>query len=123
MRSTFPRTSLVHADRRSWVTLARLVEPDYRDTEKLAALTRELVELAESQGQKPVVLNCSAVHNVASTFLTALLTLRRKLEAQGSRLVLCDLSPTVAVVLERTQLHNFFATCPDERGALILLGD
>jgi anti-anti-sigma regulatory factor len=109
-------------DRRSWVTIVRLAESDYRESEALDALAAELQALVEGQGQRPVVLNCAAAQMFASTFVARLLTLRRNLLAQGSRLVLCDLSAPLTALIQRLRLREYFVIFKDEREALAELG-
>lgn len=115
------RSSMLDVERRSWVTIARLREPDFRDSESLLALETQFRDLAESQGPRPVILNCSCVHLFGSTFVSKLLGLRRRLLAQGSSLTLCDLSKSLAVVMERMRMHTYFQVCRDEREALARL--
>jgi anti-anti-sigma regulatory factor len=113
---------MLELDRRSWVTIARLVEPDYRESDALYTLEADLMALAENQGQRPVVLNCASAQMFSSTFVSRLLTLRRKLIGQGSQLVLCDLSESLTTLLERLRLSAYFRIFRDEREALAELG-
>jgi anti-anti-sigma factor len=113
---------LLELDQRSWVTLARLLRSDYRQEMTLRALGTALLSLLEGQAQRPVILNCTAPQFFDSTFISHLLRLRRLLLAQGSRLVLCDLSAPVAELLNRLRLDRYFLICRDEREALAELG-
>jgi anti-anti-sigma regulatory factor len=111
----------VVADRRNWVTIVRLAQPDYRDSEALAALGAELEKVARGPNPPPVVLNCAAGQAFGSTFVAKLLMLRRVLMAQASQLVLCNLSDALASLLERLRLGSYFRVCRDEHEALALL--
>jgi anti-anti-sigma factor len=116
---TVPAASvLLHLDRRSWVTIAHLVPPDYRNSQTLAALEAEFTALAEEQGQRPVILSCTAPQDFDSSFISRLLRLRRLLLAQGSQLLLCELSPPLAQLFAQLHLDRYFPIFRDLRQAL-----
>jgi anti-anti-sigma factor len=68
-----------------------------------------------------VVVDLSATDRVNSSFLAALITLRKLVLQTGSRLVLCGLQPAIREVLNRTRMDTLFCCCSDLDDALYWL--
>jgi anti-anti-sigma factor len=68
-----------------------------------------------------VVVDLSATDRVSSSFLAALITLRKLVLQTGSRLVLCCVQPPIREVLNRTRLDPLFCCCSDLDDALCWL--
>jgi anti-anti-sigma factor len=121
MSATHPGSAAFEVDRRSWVTIVRLLEPIWRDSQHLQVFQEQVLGLVEEQGQRPLLLDFAPVYLVSSAFLSRLIVLQRRLRAQGSQLVLSSLSPALQEVLERLQLSRYFCILADEREALAYL--
>lgn len=60
-----------------------------------------------------LVLDLGPVESVDGLTLSSLLGVYRKIQAQGGRLVLCNLTPPVREALERTSLIRFLPVAAD----------
>jgi anti-anti-sigma regulatory factor len=109
---------MLEVDRRSWVTVARLVEAELWSDTVVDALGRELAELAASSDQRPLVLSCAAVQLFASSLVAKLLWLSRRLQAQGACLVLCELPANLAAMLLRLRVSTLLTIYAAEQEAL-----
>ena len=77
-----------------------IVSPQgHLDTALSEPFERRLGELLES-GARRVLIDCSALSYVNSAGLKILLLAAKRFESAGGRLVLCSLTPSVAVVFQ-----------------------
>ncbi len=90
-----------------------------------ADAVEEAVAAVSSAGCRRVVLDCRAVRHLVSGSLyphweplKPLLTLRRKLQEEGGRLVLCNLEPGIAEVLRVTRLDKLLEVREDVAAAV-----
>jgi anti-anti-sigma regulatory factor len=112
---------MVEVDRRSWVTILRLVEAELWRDDVVNALGRELAAQIESAGRRPVILSFGPLQCFGSSLVARILWLYRQLRVQGRRLILCDLPASFGAVLERMRLTTLLTIYPDEREALCAL--
>ena len=99
----------------------------FRDAAMLDAVTiqrvsRELYDVVEGQGRRKVVLAFKEVRFLASQALGVLLTLRRKAEAVGAKVVICGLRPELARVFHITNLDRMFDFLDTRDEAITKLG-
>ena len=69
-------------------------------------------------GRTRIVLNLARVEMIASLGLGKLIMLNRRVQAAGGRLVLCNLTPFVADVLEAGKVSHVFSIRENEAQAL-----
>ena len=82
-------------------------------------ILNNLAELLTQTIRGPrLLLNLKEISFVTSTFLNRLLVLRRKIQDDRGRLLLCDLSPIVQEIFDVNQLGALFDVFPSERDAL-----
>ncbi len=93
-----------------------------------AAAVEEALAAVASSGCPRVVLDCRAVRHLVSGSLyphsepfKPLLTLRRKLQEEGGRLILCGLDPGIEEVLRVTRLDDVLEVRPDVVAAVASL--
>jgi len=79
--------------------LVRYTQRDL-DVHTAATLVDELTELALESGRPTLYLDLAEVHFLPSLVVGKLFALDRRLRAMDSRLVLCNLSPTLAEFLQ-----------------------
>jgi anti-anti-sigma factor len=82
------------------------------------SIGEELFSLVEQYGRHNLVLDFSVVDRLYSEVLAKVMTLRRKAEAVGGRLVVCGLNPELSQVFETTQLDKVVSIYPDRQHAL-----
>ncbi|MBU0637923.1 MAG: STAS domain-containing protein [Planctomycetes bacterium] len=84
---------------------------------------RELYNLIDEAGKRRVVLDFRAVRFLSSQALGVLLTLRRKADKAGARVVLSQARPELARVFKVTNLDQLFHFFDSNEEALAHLGD
>lgn len=81
-------------------------------------LGQELFDLVEVEDRKKLVLNFSSVDFLSSAALGKLITLDKKVKAQGGVLKLCNIRPEIYEVFAITRLNRIFDIKDDEADAL-----
>ena len=77
------------------------------DTENLEDVKEQLFALAEERPAR-LLLNFRKVEYVSTVALGVLITLHKKMEAQGGRLVLCFVDPEIYELFKLTKLDRLF---------------
>ena len=85
----------------------------FRDASILDVLTiqkigKELYDVVETNGKKKVILDFGDVRFLSSQALGVLLTLRRKADKAGAKVVLARIRPELARVFKITNLDKLF---------------
>ena len=99
-----PQYRLVKRRIEQGVLVMTISEPQLERDALVEALRRELIAAVEPPGIQKVVLDFQRVRLFSSAAFRPLISLRRKLEECGSRLVLCNLSPVVAKTFQATRM-------------------
>jgi anti-anti-sigma factor len=86
------------------VLVLTLLEAELRTDALVDAVRDELFEAVGRHATGKVVLDLQRVRYLASAGFQPLLTLHRKLQQEGSRMVLCGLSPVLSEVFRVTKL-------------------
>jgi anti-anti-sigma factor len=86
------------------VLVLTILEPELRTDEVVDGVRQELFDAVARHGTGKVVLDLQKVRYLASAGFQPLLSLHRKLQEEGSRLVLCGLSPVLNEVFRITKL-------------------
>jgi anti-anti-sigma factor len=68
-----------------------------------------------------VIVNLSGIDLVSSLFLARLLVLRRRIQREEGRFILCSAQPLVRMTLASTKLDTIFEVADDEKAALASL--
>ena len=81
---------------------------------------QELVQLVEEEegGRKKLLLNFSEVGFMSSAALGKLITLNKKMKAQGGTVRMCNIRPDIQEVFAITRLDRLFDIKKDEEEAL-----
>jgi len=77
------------------------------DVHNFDDVKQELFDLIEERPAK-LLLNFRKVQYVSSGVLGVLITLHRKMEAHGGRLVLCFVDPAICELFQATKLDRYF---------------
>jgi anti-sigma B factor antagonist len=99
------------------VTVVRLKTPRIPDEETVRAVFDPITTLC-GIGRTQIVLNLAVVEFLPSLALGKLVMLNRKIQAAGGRLVLCQVSVSVAETLASTHLDSLFDSYAGEQEAV-----
>jgi anti-sigma B factor antagonist len=93
---------------------------DQRIIEELGIqeIAQELFQLVEAEGRKKVLLNFGKVGFMSSAALGKLITLHKKVKAQGGMLRMCNIRPEIHEVFSITRLDRLFDIRKDESDGL-----
>jgi anti-sigma B factor antagonist len=80
-----------------------------------------LYELVQSRNAPRVVVDLSAIDYLSSSGIAVLVGLKRRVELQNGKLVLCRVQPLVCDLLGVMRLNQYFTIAADENEALALL--
>ena len=79
---------------------------------------QNLFGLVDEEGWRKILLNFGNVEYLSSAALGKLITLNKKLQAVGGKLILCNIDPQIFEVFEITKLDKFFKIVKEEQAAL-----
>ena len=88
------------------------------DDENIELLGRELFSLCDPKHSPRLVLDLAGVAFMTSSVLGKIITLHRKQHRREGRLVLCNIEPAIAEILETSRLISYFNTENDVNSAL-----
>ena len=114
-------TSLVIQQFRD-VTVVTVNDTALLDAISIHRLGKSLNELVDNRARKKIVLDFSSVKFLASSALGMLLTLRKKANAIGGRVVICGIRPELHKVFKITNLDKIFEFFDGEEEALNTFG-
>jgi len=100
------------------VTVVRLTDRKVVDETNIQELGKELFSLVEEEKRKNLLLNFSAVGFLSSSALGKLITLEKKVKANGGKLKLSNIRPEIYEVFAITKLNKLFDIKEDETEAL-----
>ena len=88
------------------------------DGESIQILGEQLFDLVDNQGNRKLLLDFEKVVFVSSAALGKFITLNKKVNAAGGRLILCNIDPQIYEVFEITKLNKLFNIQKEEQAAL-----
>jgi anti-anti-sigma factor len=88
------------------------------ESDKVKAVSDELLDLVESKRYGKLLLNLSNAHFVSSAMLAHLVKLHRKLHESKGKLRLCCLRPVIIDAFKVSNFDKIFEIFPDENAAL-----
>lgn len=93
---------------------------DQRIIEELGIqeMAQELFQLVEAEGRKKLLLNFKSVAFMSSAALGKLITLHKKVKAQGGKLRFCNIRKEIFEVFAITRLDRLFDIKKDEEDGL-----
>jgi anti-sigma B factor antagonist len=100
------------------VTVVRFVDRKILDEANIQELGTEMFKLVEQEKRKNLLLNFSNVEFLSSAALGKLITLDKKVKANGGRLKLSNIRPEIYEVFAITKLNKLFDIKDDEADAL-----
>ena len=100
------------------VTVAKFVDKKILDETNIQNIGNQLFALVDEDGRKKIVLDFSVVEYLSSAALGKLITLNKKLQQAGGKLILCNIDAQIFEVFEITKLDRFFKIIKEEQAAL-----
>lgn len=100
------------------VTVVNFTVRKILDEQNIQLIGDQLYSLVDEAGRKKILLNFSNVEYLSSAALAKLITLNKKLQAAGGRLILCNIDPQIREVFEITKLNKLFTIHDEEQAAL-----
>src|SRR5438034_7389742 len=100
------------------VTVINFVDRKILDEQNIQVIGEQLFSLVDQDGRRKLLLNFGNVEYLSSAALGKLITLNKKLQAVGGRLILCNIDPQIYEVFEITKLDKFFNIQKEEQAAL-----
>ena len=100
------------------VTVVNFVDRRILDEQNIQIIGEQLFSLVDELERKKLLLNFGNVEYLSSAALGKLITLNKKLQSVGGRLILCNIDPQIYEVFEITKLDRFFNIQKEEQTAL-----
>lgn len=100
------------------VTVVRFVDRKLLDEANVQEAARELFRLVDVEQRSHLLLNFSTVDFLSSAALGKLITLEKKVRAQGGKLMLSNIRPEIYDIFTLTTLNRLFDIRQDEADAL-----
>jgi anti-sigma B factor antagonist len=100
------------------VTVVNFVDRKILDEQNIQIIGEQLFSLVDELGRRKILLNFQNVEFLSSAALGKLITLNRKLQGVGGRLVMCGIAKEIREVFEITKLDKLFKIFADEQSAL-----
>jgi anti-sigma B factor antagonist len=116
--SSPPRRRRLEVEPIGDVTVVNFVDRKILDEQNIQIIGEQLFSLVDQEQVKKMLLNFGNVEYLSSAALGKLITLHKKVQANGGKLVLCNIDPQIYEVFEITRLDKLFKIKKDEQEAL-----
>jgi anti-sigma B factor antagonist len=100
------------------IAVVNFVDKKILDEQNIQMIGDDLFRLVDELGRKKVLLNFQNVEFMSSAALGKLITLHRKLQGAGGKLVLCKIAKDIQDVFRITKLDKILDIKPDEQSGL-----
>src|SRR5436309_12111724 len=116
--SSQPRRRRLEVEHIGDVTVVNFVDRKILDEQNIQAIGEQLFQLVDELGRRKILLNFGNVEYLSSAALGKLITLNKKLQQAGGRLILCNIDAQIYEVFEITKLNKLFSIQREEQAAL-----
>jgi anti-sigma B factor antagonist len=104
------------------VTVVNFTDKKILDEQAVQSIREELFSLVGEQGRSKIMLNFGNVEYLSSAALGTFITLSKKVNAAGGRLILCNIDPQLSELFSITGLNTSFDDDnDDDDGGMTLL--
>src|ERR1700674_2008854 len=90
------------------VPVVNFTDKKILDEQNIQIIGEQLFSLVDDLGRRKLLLNFSNVEYLSSAALGKFITLNKKVNAAGGRLILCNIDPQIYEVFEITKLNKLF---------------
>ena len=118
MSSQPPRRRRLEVEDIGDVTVVSFTDRKILDEQNIQIIGEQLFGLVDESGRKKLLLNFGNVEYMSSAALGKLITLNKKVQSSGGKLVLCNIDPQIREVFEITKLDKLFVIKGDEQEGL-----
>jgi anti-sigma B factor antagonist len=116
--SSQPQRRLLSVEDVGDVAVVNFTHRRITDEQVIQLIGEQLFGLVDDAGRRKILLNFANVEYLSSAVLGKLITLNKKTQAAGGRLVLCNIDPQIYEIFELTRLNRIFKIHPEEKAAL-----
>ena len=116
--TTQPRRRRLEVEDIGDVTVVNFTDRKILDEQNIQAIGEQLFQLVDELGRRKILLNFGNVEYLSSAALGKLITLNKKLQQAGGRLILCNIDAQIYEVFEITKLNKLFSIHKEEQAAL-----
>ena len=116
--SSQPRRRRLEVEDIGEVTVVNFTDKKILDEQNIQIIGEQLFSLVDELGRRKLILNFSNVEYLSSAALGKFITLNKKVNSAGGRLVLCNIDPQIYEVFEITKLNRLFTIHDEEQAAL-----
>lgn len=116
--TTQPRRRRLELEDVGEVTVVNFVDKKILDEQNIQIIGEQLFDLVDNQAKKKILLNFSNVEFLSSAALGKLITMNKKVQQAGGKLVMCNIAKEILEVFEITKLDKLFKIFKDEQTAL-----
>jgi anti-sigma B factor antagonist len=113
-----PRRRRLEQEEVGDVTVVTFVDKKILDEQNIQIIGDQLFDLVDNQGRKKILLNFGNVEFLSSAALGKLITMNKKVQAAGGKLIMCKIAREIMEVFEITKLDKLFKIYKDEQTAL-----
>src|SRR6266498_5877373 len=100
MSSSQPRRRRLEVEDNGEVTVVNFIDRKILDEQNIQKIGEDLFSLVDELGRKKVLLNFGNVEYLSSAALGKFITLNKKLQQAGGKLILCNIDPQIHEVFE-----------------------
>ena len=116
--SSQPRRRRLEVEDIGDVTVVNFVDKKILDEQNIQIIGEQLFSLVDEMQRRKLLLNFSNVDYLSSAALGKFITLNKKVNNAGGRLILCNIAPHIFEVFEITKLDKLFNIQKEEQAAL-----
>jgi anti-sigma B factor antagonist len=116
--SSQPRRRRLEVEDIGDVTVVNFIDRKILDEQNIQKIGEDLFSLVDELGRRKLLLNFANVEYLSSAALGKFITLNKKVQGAGGKLILCNIDPNIYEVFEITKLNKLFNIQKDEQGAL-----
>src|SRR5262245_35873562 len=102
------RNGPLEVDHLGPVTVVNFTRRKLLEEGLIQAVGEQLSRLADEAGRGQVLLNFGNVDALSSMALSKFISLHKKVQSAGGRLIVCNLNPTIDEIFATTQLASLF---------------
>src|SRR5271170_8026053 len=118
MSTSQPRRRRLEVEESGDVTIVQFIDRKILDEQNIQKIGEDLFSLVDELGRKKILLNFSNVEYLSSAALGKFITLNKKAQMAGGKLVMCNINEDIFEVFEITKLNKLFNIQKDEQTAL-----
>jgi anti-sigma B factor antagonist len=116
--SSQPKRRRLEVEEIGDVTVVSFTDKKILDEQNIQVIGEQLFSLIDELGRKKILLNFGNVEYMSSAALGKLITLNKKVQGAGGKLVLCNIDANIREVFEITRLDKLFVIKGDEQDGL-----